>query len=477
MKLKLLIATCLMGMVVFAESSKPNILFIFADDLCYETIGAYGLLDIDTPHLDRLVEDGVSFTHAYNMGAWSGAVCQASRSMLNSGRFLWSARRADFKQMVDDRQMWSQRLGDAGYRTYISGKWHVSTSPEKIFEVAKHVRGGMPDQTPAGYNRPKDEADYEAGWKPWDTKNGGFWEGGKHWSEVLADDSIEFLTQAAEDDQPFFMYLAFNAAHDPRQAPKAYVDRYPLERIQVPENMLPEYPYAEEACGKELRDERLAPYPRTAYSVKVNRQEYFALITHMDEQIGKIFQTLEKTGLDKNTYIVFTADHGLAVGHHGFIGKQNMYEHSMSPPFLVAGPGIEAGSTIDTPIYLQDIMPTTLDWAGAGTEGIDFQSLEPLIRGTAKEQYDAIYGAYIGSQRMVIQDGWKLIVYPNIGVKRLYNLNKDPQEMLDLAGNPEFSARLRQLSAALEKEMDRMDDPMTSIAAADFSSVEKKEKE
>jgi choline-sulfatase len=469
MKLKLLLAACLMSLVVFAESSKPNILFIFADDLCYETIGAYGLLDIDTPHLDRLVQNGVSFTHAYNMGAWNGAVCQASRSMLNSGRFLWRARRADFKQMVDDRQMWSQRLNDAGYRTYISGKWHVSTSPEKIFEVARHIRGGMPDQTPAGYNRPKDEADYEAGWKPWDTKNGGFWEGGKHWSEVLADDSIEFLTQAAGDDRPFFMYLAFNAAHDPRQAPKEYIDRYPLERIQVPENMLPEYPYAEEACGKELRDERLAPYPRTAYSVKVNRQEYFALISHMDEQIGKIFQTLEKNGLDKNTYIVFTADHGLAVGHHGFIGKQNMYEHSMSPPFLVAGPGIDAGSTIDTPIYLQDIMPTVLDWAGADTDGVDFQSLEPMLLGETKEHYDAIYGAYIGSQRMVIKDGWKLIVYPNIGVKRLYNLHKNHQEMLDLAGNPEFSARLIQLSAALEEEMDRMDDPMTSIAAADFS--------
>jgi choline-sulfatase len=456
-----LLALGIAGMAcTVAAAEKPNILFIFADDLSYETIGAYGMLDIDTPHLDTLVQRGVSFTHAYNMGAWNGAVCVASRRMLNTGNFVWRAQEANLEQYVSDRKMWAQRLQDAGYRTYMSGKWHIPTPPEGVFDVVVHERPGMPNQTESGYNRPKDEAAYEQGWKPWDTSKEGFWKGGKHWSEVLADDGIAFLEQASKEDQPFFMYLAFNAAHDPRQAPKEYVDRYPLERIKVPENMLPEYPYAEAACGKGLRDERLAPYPRTEYSVKVNRQEYFALITHMDDQIGRILDALEKTGQADNTYIVFTADHGLAVGHHGFIGKQNMYEDSIRAPFLITGPGIKAGTKIDTSIYLQDAMPTTLGWAGANADGVEFKGLQPLLEGTTASHYESIYGAYIKRQRMIIQDGWKLIVYPAINVKRLYNLKADPMEMNDLAAQPEHAEKIRTLTAALLKEMKLQDDAL-----------------
>lgn len=447
-----------------AAAEKPNILFIFADDMSYETIGAHGMLDIDTPHLDTLAETGVSFTHAYNMGAWGGAVCVASRRMLNTGHFVWNSQRADLAQMVGDRQMWSQRMSDAGYRTYMSGKWHVPTSVPKIFDVSKNIRAGMPKQVPVGYNRPKDEADYEAGWKPWDPQHGGYWQGGKHWSEVLADDSIEFLEQAAKEDEPFFMYIGFNAPHDPRQAPKEYIDRYPLSRIEMPQSFLPEYPYAEAICGKKLRDEKLAPYPRTDYSIKVNRQEYFALITHMDDQIGKILQTLEETGQTDNTVIVFTADHGLAVGHHGLVGKQNMYDHSVRVPFLVVGPGVEAGTRISAPVYLQDVMPTSLELAGAGTDGVDFKSILPLLRGEVKESYSEIYGAYMNRQRMITKDGWKLLWYPTAGVERLYNLNDDPQEMTDLASNPEYGPKLREMRAALASLSESMNDPGTDIA-------------
>ncbi|MDF7807246.1 sulfatase-like hydrolase/transferase [Pontiellaceae bacterium B12219] len=457
-------------------AEKSNILFIFADDMSYETIGAYGMLDIDTPHLDTLVEQGATFTHAYNMGAWNGAVCVASRAMLNSGRFVWNAKATNLKEYASEKRMWSQRMSEAGYRTYMTGKWHVPVPAPSVFDSAKHVRAGMPNQTNAGYNRPKDEEDYANGWKPWDPQYGGFWKGGTHWSEVVANDSVEFLEQAAKDDKPFFMYLAFNAAHDPRQAPKEYVDRYPLERIEVPENFLPEYPDAEAICGKGLRDERLMPYPRTEYSVKVNRQEYFALITHMDDQIGRILQTLEETGQAENTYIIFTADHGLAVGHHGLVGKQNQYDDSVRVPFMVVGPNVKSHSKIDTPIYLQDVMATALELAGADAEGVDFQSLLPLLQGKTTKHYDAIYGAYVGTQRMITKEGWKLIVYPTINTKKLFNLAKDPQEMNDLAANPEYAAKLTQLTALLEKQMDELNDPMTSLTAADYS-VKKKSSE
>jgi choline-sulfatase len=494
----LLLAACLMGGGSQAEnetsdsakvsSGKPNILFIFADDMSYETIGAHGLLDIDTPNLDTLVENGASFTHAYNMGAWGGAVCVASRAMLNCGQFVWDAKSMKGATLTEQKRTWSQRMHEAGYRTYMTGKWHVSPlKVSEVFDVSQHVRpGGMPKDWRKkgsadgskpknyGYGRPIDEEHYQNGWKPWDASNGGYWEGGTHWSEVVAADSIEFLEQAARDDKPFFMYLAFNAPHDPRQAPKEFIDRYPLSRIKLPENFLPEYPYADEIFGKDLRDERLMPYPRTEYAVKVNRQEYFALITHMDEQIGKILAALEKSGMAENTYIVFTADHGLAVGHHGLCGKQNMYDHSVRPPFLMVGPKVEKGSKVDAPIYLQDVMATALDLAGADVEGVDFKSILPLLRDKSALHYDAIYGAYTGTQRMITRDDWKLIAYPMSGTYRLFNLAKDPQEMNDLADNPDYAMKRNQLSTDLEALMDEMGDPMTSLAAADYSASKKK---
>ncbi|MCM2371261.1 sulfatase-like hydrolase/transferase [Aporhodopirellula aestuarii] len=441
------------------EVEKPNVLFIFADDMSYETIGAHGMLDIDTPNLDKLARRGTTFTHAYNMGAWGGAVCVASRTMLNTGRFLWDAKATNLNAQAEDSRLWSQRMHHAGYRTYMTGKWHVPTSVNAIFDVTKNVRAGMPNQTPVGYNRPKDEADYAAGWKPWDPKHGGYWKGGKHWSEVLADDGVAFLKQAATEDSPLFMYLAFNAPHDPRQAPKEYIDRYPLDRIQMPVNFLPQYPYAEAAYGKSMRDEKLMPYPRTEYCVKVNRQEYFALITHMDDQIGRILDALEESGKADNTYVFFTADHGLAVGHHGLCGKQNMYDHSVRVPFLVVGPDVKAGSTINAPIYLQDVMPTSLELAGAGTDGVDFRSILPLLRGEKADSYSEIYGAYMNRQRMIIKDGWKLLCYPTVGVERLYHLADDPHEMNDLAANPELAPKLNELLAALTSLSDEMNDP------------------
>lgn len=447
-------------------ANQPNVVYIFADDMAYETIAAHGMLDIDTPNLDKLAELGTSFTHAYNMGSWSGAVCMASRKMLNTGQFVWQAETADLKTLVAENKMWSQRMQQAGYRTYMTGKWHVSTAANKIFNVAQNVRAGMPNQTPEGYDRPKDAADYATGWKPWDPQHGGYWKGGKHWSEIVADDSVAFLATAAQEDQPFFMYLAFNAPHDPRQAPKEYVDRYPLGRIKMPENFLPEYPHANAICGKRLRDEKLMPYPRTEYSVKINRQEYFAIITHMDDQIGRILEALEATGKADNTYIVFTADHGLAVGHHGLVGKQNMYDHSVRVPFLVVGPNVKAGAKIDAPIYLQDVVPTALELAGAPVDGVDFKSLLPLLNNHQGGHYDAIYGAYLDRQRMVTKGDWKLISYPKIGVERLFNLKKDPNEMNDLVNNPEYALKLSELRAALSELSQSMADPLLAETTA-----------
>lgn len=437
-----------------AGDQRPNILFLFADDQCFDTIHDLGNSEIRTPNLDRLVREGTTFTHCYNMGGWNGAICVASRTMLNTGRFLWHAHAVagTCEQERAEGRWWSEHLKRAGYHTYMTGKWHVQANPADCFDVVAHVRAGMPQQTPAGYDRPKlGEPD---SWSPFDTGLGGYWEGGTHWSEVVADDAIGFLKVAGARTSPFFMYVAFNAPHDPRQSPQEFVEMYPADRIAVPRSFQPEYPFKDGiGCDPQLRDEHLAPFPRTEHAVRVHRREYYAIISHMDQQIGRILDALEITGKRENTWIVFTADHGLAVGNHGLIGKQNMYDHSVRVPFVVVGPRVRPGHRISAPIYLQDVMPTTLELAGVERpEHVEFQSLLPLLHGErTKSRYDAIYGGYMDLQRMIAMNGHKLILYPKLKVARLYRIEEDPEELQDLMPSAELLPVARKLFQRLLK--------------------------
>jgi len=449
----LIVALMVVASVLRSEAAdKPNILFIFADDQCFDTIHSLGNSEIQTPSLDRLVNTGTTFTHAYNMGGWNGAICVASRMMLISGKWLWHAKKDHAQTDRLYRQqgrMWPQLLEKVGYQTFFTGKWHIRADATKAFTVARHVRGGMPRQTETGYNRPIEGVPDR--WSPFDMKFGGFWEGGQHWSEVVGDDAIDYLKMAQKTDNPFFMYIAFNAPHDPRQSPEEFVKRYPLDRISVPKNFVPEYPFNEQMeSGRRLRDERLAPFPRTEHSVKVNRQEYYAIITHMDQQIGRILAELDRSGQADNTYIFFSADHGLACGQHGLLGKQNMFDHSVRVPMMVVGPDIPRQKKIDTPVYVQDIMASSLELAGVEKpDYVQFKSLLPLITGQRESSYDAIYGAYVTGQRMVTVGDWKMILYPKAKKTLLFNVATDPLEMNDLSDRREHHPKMKSLFSRL----------------------------
>ena len=445
------------------KTEPPNILFVFADDQCFNTIRELGNEEVFTPTLDELARQGTVFTTAYNMGGWHGAVCVASRTMFNTGRFLWRANALETKldTLAARGELWSKEMERLGYDTYMTGKWHVNIQPPKIFHTVGSVRGGMPGQVPEMYDRPLDENDWE--WTPWDTAFGGFWEGGTHWSEVVANETMEFLDQSAQSENPFFMYMAFNAPHDPRQSPKEYVEMYPLENISVPASFLPAYPYKDSiGCSATLRDEKLGPFPRTEFAVKVHRQEYYAIISHMDAQIGRVLDHLEKTGQADNTYIFFSADHGLSVGQHGLMGKQSMYDHSMRPPMIVVGPDIPEGEKRDMAVYLQDIMATTIDYAGGEVpEWVEFSSLKPFIEGEeSTSNYPEIYGAYMDLQRMIRVDNYKLIVYPKAGVVRLFDLDNDPYAMHDLSKGFHHKKRIPEMFSKLEGLQAEMGDTL-----------------
>ena len=433
-----------------SASEKPNVLFIFADDMTYEALGFLGLTGVKTPNLDKLFSSGTQFTHAYNSGGWNGAICVASRNMMMTGRHLWYAQREE--KTMSERRLWPQLMSDAGYTTYMTGKWHVRMKADDLFDHVGDVRPGMPNQVKTGYNRPLEGK--KDVWDPTDKSNNGFWKGGKHWSEVEADTAVRYLNMAKKDDKPFFFYLAFNAPHDPRQSPREYLDMYPVSDIKVPDNFLDAYPHRKVMKAPfSLRDEKLAPMPRTKYSVQVARREYFALITHMDAQIGRVLDALEKNGQRENTYIVFTADHGLGCGRHGLLGKQNMYDHSIRVPYVVVGPEVEAGMKVSTPIYIQDSVPTALEVAGFEIpEYIQYQSYIPILKGESSGR-DQIYSAYLkDAQRALTKDGYKLILYPGGGIARLYHLVKDPQERVDLLQKGKGKEVAKRLFRALKTE-------------------------
>ncbi len=159
----------------------------------------------------------------------------------------------------------------------------------------------------------------------------------------------------------------------------------------------------------------------------------------MDAQIGKILDALEASGKMDNTYILFTSDHGLAVGHHGLMGKQNMFDHSVRPPLLISGPGISKGEKFDQQVYLQDVSATMLDLAGVKKpDHTVFNSLMPYIREGAESAYPAIYSCYLDLQRMVRTDTHKLIVYPKLNKLLLFDLEKDPLEMRDVSNDSDY---------------------------------------
>jgi arylsulfatase A-like enzyme len=435
----------------------PNILFLFADDFTYDAINALGNDIIQTPNLDRLVQNGTHFSQAFNMGGWNGAVCMASRAMIITGKSIWRAKTLTdqwkSKNNLEAKDFsWGKLLEQKGYQTYMSGKWHISIDPKNIFQTVRNVRPGMPRDFfnkpgKKGYDRPKaGEIDL---WSPTDSLNGGFWEGGKHWSEVIKDDALDFIRQSNEKKAPFFMYMAFNAPHDPRQSPQSFLDLYPLENIPLPKNWLPEYLLKEDIGNpKTLRDEALAPFPRTPFAIKTHIKEYYAIISHLDEQIGKIIQALEDSGKADNTYIFFTGDHGLSVGKHGLLGKQSMFDHSIRVPLTLAGPGIPKNNTVHHEVYLQDIMATTLEMANIeAPASMEFKSFLSLAKGLENQPLypEGIYGAYINHQRMIRKNQFKLIVYPKTKKTLLFDLEQDPLEMNDLSEEDEYQETVKEL--------------------------------
>jgi len=394
---------------------------------------------IQTPALDSLVRRGFLFDRAYCMGSMGGAVCVPSRAMLMTGRSLHRS---------GEGKMLPELLREHGFSTFGTGKWH--NGRKKYARSFTHggsiFFGGMGPQTMLPVNSfdpegvfPREERQPLA----------------KYTSEAFADAAIGFL-DSHDKDKPFFAYVAFTAPHDPRTAPPEDRARYEAESLPLPPNYLPQHPFNNGELV--VRDEKLADWPRTPEAVRAHLADYYALITHMDRQIGRILVALEKNGHADDTLIVFASDHGLAIGSHGLMGKQNLYEHSMRAPVIVAGPSVPHGRS-EALVYLYDLFPTVC--AGLGLtppETVEGHDLWPAIQGRKFVARDSIFTMYRDRQRAVRDERWKLIRYPLVDVTQLFDLQEDPFELKDLSADPAQAERIAGLWKKLEEWQERSGD-------------------
>ena len=403
-----------------AAKRRPNVLFLLTDDQRQDTIHALGNAAIRTPNLDGLVRNGVTFRNGYCMGGYSPAVCLPSRQMMLRGRSWISV-----QKMSDAVPNLAQSMNEAGYDSFHYGK--RGNEDLKVHKYFTHNH----------YVTPDDQEERRTG-RP-----------GMQMAERVG----EYLDQwkGGSPTKPFFMYLAGPAPHDPRVAPPEYLAMYPPEKLPLPPNFKPYHPF--DNGEMYIRDERLAPWPRTGAEIRRHLREYYAVITHLDEQIGRIFSKLRAIGEYDNTIIVFTSDQGIAIGSHGLMGKQNLYEHSMNPGIIFSGPGIPRGKRLDAFAYLFDIYPTVVDLVGAkAPEPLEGKSLAPVVRGQSRAVRDTVFLAYRDIQRAVRRGRWKMIRYPRVDVTQLFDLETDPYETRDLAGDPRHAARMEELLKLMREQ-------------------------
>jgi len=488
MKVKKLITPSLAMFLVlngaFAEKAKrPNFLFILVDDQSPFDLKMYNPKStLDTPTLDQLAREGMVFDDAYHMGSFYGAVCQPSRAMIMTGRTVWKLPFSlgpdgwikDCPPIADDTL--GAVFARAGYDTMRTCK------AENCFPPANERFMVVHDATKRGSTE----------------ESGSAW----HAKQVL-----NYLNDREQknDKNPFLIFFGFSHPHDIRTGTPELLKKYgatnhgdratlpvinPDLAPKLPFNYLPGHPFRH--GDDNVRDEVSVSgvwRNRDEASIRNENGREYACVENIDIQIEKVLKKLESTGELDNTYVIYTADHGIAIGHHGLTGKQNLYQHSWRVPFIVKGPGVAAGSRAKGNIYLLDTLRTLLDLADipvpVATQG---ESFKPVLEGKKETVRDVMYGVYCGGSkpgiRAVKKGDWKLIKYDAyegaIRKTQLFNLAENPDELLkehqnpdvvaltgnspkpnqiNLADDPKYADKLKEMEDLLLSEMKRYGDP------------------
>ncbi len=413
------LAVGLFSQTVFGEATKPNILVLIADDQRADTIAALGNPDIETPTLDAIAHRGFHMKSVYCLGSNSGAVCQPSRNMMLAGKtyFRWTPAGTSAATFApaDDSTLPSV-FKAAGYETYHHGK-----------------RGNTAKLIHEQFDHSHYLDDFAVRWSM---------QSGKQ----VCDDAIDFLSQR-KSKKPWLMWLEFAMPHDPRAASHDALAKYENKTLTLPKNVSDAHPFDSGAVL--VRDEWTALWPRDQQTLLDQWRDYYACITTLDQNIGRLVEQLRVDGSLDNTIIVFTSDHGLGMGSHGLMGKQNLYEAGYKAPCIVAGPKVLNGTSND-PVYLMDIYPTLCELAGITIPaGLDAVSFAATLTKSAPGPRDVVLTSYQRSQRAIRHGEWKLILYPEVSRRQLFNLKNDPDELNDLSNEPSQQERIAELELKL----------------------------
>ena len=463
--LSLLLSSFLILSPSFAAERRPNLLFILVDDQSPFDLKLYNPQStLETPNIDKLAAQGMVFDGAYHMGSFSGAVCMPSRHMIMSGRTVWHLPPAPWGSKTSPPALEQQTIpavfNRAGYATMRTCKMGNSyEAANKLFTVRKDA-----------------------------TKRGGDDESGSKWH---GDQVMNYLgeRETTKDTKPFLIYYGFSHPHDERDGKPELLAKYgatnhtdeanppSLHSLQppLPSNYLKAHPF--DNTDMKVRDEVVVSgvwQRRDEASIRNEIGRQYACSDNIDIQIGRVLKKLEETGELDNTYIIYTADHGMSIGRHGLMGKQNLYQHTWRVPFIVKGPGIAAGKRVEGNIYLLDVLATLCDLAGVTPpETNEGTSFKPVLNGEKTVIRDVLYGTYAGGSkpgmRAVKQGDWKIIQYESADGKakhtQLFNLSENPDELLpehgkpNLADDPKHAEKLKEMQALLLAEMRRLDDP------------------
>jgi len=441
---------------------RPNVVLLLADDMRPDALGFLGHAVVKTPHLDALAREGMVFTRAIT----GYPICVVSRAEILTGVPAFRTGVQYRGNRLDPAlALWPETMRRAGWHTWFTGKWHNDGHPkQRGFEETRalYTGGGAGAQSPRLDPRGREITGY-VGWtfKTDDghvelEKGAGLTPGiDRHFGDA----AVEFIRRRT--DKPFFLHVSFTAPHDPRLSPPGYEERYEPTKIPLPKNFLAEHPF--EHGNLKGRDEKLLPWPRTVGNVRAELSVYYALISHLDAQVGRIVAALRESGQLERTLIIFTSDHGLALGSHGLTGKQNMYEHTIGVPLVFRGPGVPRGQRSAAQCYLRDLYPTVCELAGVRVpETVQAKGLAPVLAGTTKEIHAHVIGCFTDTQRMIRTDAWKLIHYPQAKRTQLFDLVNDPDELSDVSGVEAFAGIAKNLREKLDASLSEMGDPLAA---------------
>lgn len=456
----------LLAVSLRAAAERPNILFIISDDHAAHAIGAYGSKINETPNIDRIAKEGIRLDRCYAVNS----ICTPSRATILTGQYSHKNGVPVFNAIDPKRPNLAKYLKAAGYQTAAIGKWHLGSDPSG-FDYWQILPGQGAYWRPVFYGS-DGETNYAG-----------------HTTDVITDLSLKWL-EKRDTNSPFFIWVGHKAPHRNWQPQTKFAQMWTNRVVPEPATLFAEHPnhasaireqkqsIARDLVPNDLKAEApagLSEKELVSWKYQRYMRDYLACVQGVDESVGKILDYLDRTGLAKNTLVIYTSDQGFFLGDHGMYDKRFFYEHSSRMPFVARWPGqIKAGTVTPALAINTDFAPTFIELAGAKIPGeMQGRSLSELLRGEMPNNWrHSFYYRYYHdpghhntrAHYGVRTDTHKLIHYPGAEQWECFDLVADPDELHNIYEDPGAKTIVANLKAELARLQREVDDTQNLYA-------------